>query len=108
MLRHFYITLSYLQTHTHYDTLYSEHEKNDEFFESQASPLDSIPQHSNYRMCYATSVYISALRRIKEMSNGSRNIHVYLSSDYAGSILDDIKRQFKADFDDNLHKNTII
>ena len=100
MLRHFYITLSYLQTHTHYDTLYSEHEKNDEFFESQASPLDSIPQHSNYRMCYATSVYISALRRIKEMSNGSRNIHVYLSSDYAGSILDDIKRQFKADFDD--------
>ena len=72
---------------------HSGHEKNDEFFESKASPLDSIPQPTNMRMCYATSVYISALRRIKEMSNGSRNIHVYLSSDYAGSILDDIERQ---------------
>jgi len=58
-------------------------------FKEQASKIDAGPQMTNVRLCYNTTVYINMLRRVKSLYN--MPLAVYLSSDDAGSILDEIK-----------------
>ncbi len=63
----------------------------------EPSPLDSVAQQFAQRKCYATSVYMDALQRVKDMmskNDPTRRIEVYFSSDDAGSMLEEIERQF--------------
>lgn len=71
-------------------------------FRRRPSPIDSTAQYSWARVCYATSVYMDALRRVRDMAaaegggaEGPPDIHVYLATDYAGSIMTEIKRGFR-------------
>ena len=61
-------------------------------FQKEASLLESIPQTSGVRMCYATSVYMKALQRVQKMSQ--RPLEVYLSTDYGGEVMAEIKKDF--------------
>ena len=66
-------------------------------FERKASPLDSMAQVSGKRLCYDTNVYVEALRRIQTIS-GKPALDVYLATDHAGSMLDEIRDGFPDDF----------
>ena len=56
-----------------------------------ASALDSEAQTSGgKRLCYDTSVYLDALTRVHDLAKG-REIVVYLATDFAGSLLDEMK-----------------
>lgn len=61
-------------------------------YQSKASSLSSRPQVSGVRRCYATSVYMNALRRVQRMSQ--RPMEVYLSTDYGGEVMAEIKKHF--------------
>lgn len=67
-------------------------------YETTSSALDSIAQVSGKRMCYATSVYLEALRRIQKESG--RPVDVYLATDDAGFVIDEIQKDF-----DDLYKS---
>jgi hypothetical protein len=58
-------------------------------YKEEASKIDGGPQMTNVRLCYHTKVYINMLRRVKGLYG--MPLAVYLSSDDAGSILDEIK-----------------
>jgi hypothetical protein len=60
-------------------------------YEKEASALDSPAQTSGgQRRCYETSVYLDALTRVHDLAKG-REIVVFLATDFAGSLLDEIK-----------------
>mmetsp|Transcript_12911 Transcript_12911/g.27877 ORF Transcript_12911/g.27877 Transcript_12911/m.27877 type:complete len:541 (-) Transcript_12911:2982-4604(-) len=61
-------------------------------YETEASQLDSVAQVGGKRMCYKTSVYIDALRRVQVLTK--RPIDVYVSTDDSGSILEEIKNDY--------------
>ena len=66
-------------------------------FLEEGSPLDSIAQPSSLRKCYTTSVYMNALQRLKDMTikrDPARQIEVFISSDDASSMMDEIKDKF--------------
>lgn len=55
------------------------------------SPLNSSGQpSSDLRICYSTSVYMKALRRVKNLT--SKPLDVYLATDDAGVLLNEIQR----------------
>lgn len=63
----------------------------------EPSPLDSVAQQFAQRKCYATSVYMDALQRLKDMiskRDPTQRIEVYFSSDDASSMLEEIEGQF--------------
>jgi len=63
----------------------------------EASPLDSSAQQFALRICYATSVYMDALQRLKDIHtkrDPTRRIEVFVSSDDASSLMDEIRDQF--------------
>ena len=62
-------------------------------YETRASPLDSRAQMGTTRLCYETSVYMTALQRIIS-SFPDRHIIVYLSTDFSQSLIDDIMTDF--------------
>mmetsp|Transcript_12496 Transcript_12496/g.19254 ORF Transcript_12496/g.19254 Transcript_12496/m.19254 type:complete len:538 (-) Transcript_12496:2903-4516(-) len=66
----------------------------DESYEMEKSQLFSPAQVSGARLCYATSVYMQELRHVKDLAGDNRPIHVYVSTDYAGSVLAEIKSKF--------------
>jgi len=63
-------------------------------YQLHASPIDSPAQVSGKRLCYATIVYINALKRIQELAHGNPRLDVYLATDHAGSVMDDIRDNF--------------
>lgn len=66
-------------------------------YELEPWALDSPPQMSSTRVCYDTSVYMKALLRVEEMTG--RPIEVYLSTDHAGSVLEEIRTQYTDVYD---------
>jgi hypothetical protein len=62
-------------------------------YATTASPLESPAQTSGKRMCYATSVYMEALRRAIEYSK-QQHVEVYLTTDHAGSVIQEIQRDY--------------
>eukprot|EP00548_Thalassiothrix_antarctica_P011485 CAMPEP_0194162024 /NCGR_PEP_ID=MMETSP0152-20130528/79271_1 /TAXON_ID=1049557 /ORGANISM="Thalassiothrix antarctica, Strain L6-D1" /LENGTH=510 /DNA_ID=CAMNT_0038871889 /DNA_START=666 /DNA_END=2198 /DNA_ORIENTATION=- len=69
-----------------------------EGYQQHKTPLDSPAQVSGKRLCYATSVYIEELRRVQSIihrQQPEQTIDVYLSTDYAGSVLDDIRSNYR-------------
>jgi hypothetical protein len=68
-------------------------EKNPSWYRENASPIDSPPQVSSDRQCYMTSVYLNAVRRIRELVPSDRPVHVYLSTDDVGSVMDEIQQR---------------
>jgi hypothetical protein len=66
-----------------------------EGYETQPTPLDSPAQVSGMRKCYATSVYMDALQRVQQSVSKDTTIEVYLATDYAGSVLTEIREQYK-------------
>jgi len=56
----------------------------------QASPLDSMAQVGGKRLCYRNTVYLGAVRRIRELVPKTRPLHVYLSTDDIGDVMDEI------------------
>jgi hypothetical protein len=67
-----------------------------EGFEELSSALNSTQQTTNHRLCYSTLVYMNALRRVESISN--KTLNVYLASDYAGSVVDEIDRDYPNEF----------
>lgn len=66
-----------------------------EGYETRGSPLDSPAQTTNRRKCYATSVYLDALRRVQTLvSNSNTTIDVYFSTDHTGSVTEEIRTDF--------------
>ena len=65
-----------------------------EGYESIASSLYSRAQMGATRLCYETSVYMSALQRVVS-SFPDRHIIVYLSTDHSQSLIDEIKTDFE-------------
>eukprot|EP00547_Thalassionema_nitzschioides_P003222 CAMPEP_0194215944 /NCGR_PEP_ID=MMETSP0156-20130528/18085_1 /TAXON_ID=33649 /ORGANISM="Thalassionema nitzschioides, Strain L26-B" /LENGTH=401 /DNA_ID=CAMNT_0038944589 /DNA_START=494 /DNA_END=1699 /DNA_ORIENTATION=- len=70
-----------------------EHAK-EESYELHKSNLLSPAQVSGKRLCYATSVYMKELSYVRGLAGDKRQIDVYLSTDYAGSVLAEIKSEF--------------
>lgn len=56
----------------------------------EASPLESMAQFGSERLCYRTTVYLGAVRRIRELVPKTRPLHVYLSTDDVGNVMDEI------------------
>lgn len=65
---------------------------------SKASSIDSHAQVTGKRNCYETAVYMGGLRRVLELASG-RPLEVYLSTDYAGVLLNEIRTEFKDLYD---------
>ena len=65
---------------------------------SKASSIDSHAQVTGKRNCYETAVYMDGLRRVLELASG-RPLEVYLSTDYAGVLLHEIRTEFKDLYD---------
>ena len=66
-------------------------EKDPRRYQKKESPIDSPPQTSANRYCYLTSVYLNAIQRIVDMVPPDRPVHVYLSTDDVGSVMDEIR-----------------
>mmetsp|Transcript_44436 Transcript_44436/g.107491 ORF Transcript_44436/g.107491 Transcript_44436/m.107491 type:complete len:680 (-) Transcript_44436:2136-4175(-) len=66
-------------------------EKNPRRYQRKESPIDSPPQTSANRYCYMTSVYLNAVQRITDMVPSDRPVHVYLSTDDVGSVMNEIQ-----------------
>ncbi|KAL7444910.1 LOW QUALITY PROTEIN: hypothetical protein ACHAXM_009632 [Skeletonema potamos] len=63
----------------------------------EASSLFKSPQPTPLRVCYETSVYMNALRRVQIMvqeKEPNRHIEVFVSSDHAGALIEEIQSQF--------------
>lgn len=60
-------------------------------YETNASALDSPPQTSNVRKCYQTKVYMDAVQRVRRFLPDDQPMHVFLSTDDAGDVIEDIK-----------------
>lgn len=60
-------------------------------YEKKASELDSIAQTGDKRMCYETGVYMDALLKIQELAEGKPRLDIYLATDHAGSIMEEIQ-----------------
>ena len=58
-----------------------------------ASLLHSPAQVSGDRLCYETSVYMDALKRVIELAP-DRHVVVYLATDHSGSLMDEIRTEF--------------
>jgi hypothetical protein len=61
-----------------------------------ASKLDSVAQNSAKRLCYDTSVYIDALRRVEKLSG--KPLDIYLATDHAGSVMEEIRANYKEEY----------
>jgi hypothetical protein len=59
-------------------------------YEEHASDIDSPPQISSQRLCYATKVYIRALVRL-QMLIPNHQLVVYLATDHSKSLIDELK-----------------
>lgn len=64
-------------------------------YELNASPLDSPAQVSGERLCYDTTVYLDALKRIQDLAP-DRHIIVHVATDHSGSLLEEIKTNYTA------------
>jgi len=64
----------------------------DRYFD-KASELNSTAQVTGKRFCYNTAVYMNALQKAKKLAGGP-SLVVYLSTDYAGELMDQIRDQF--------------
>mmetsp|Transcript_43983 Transcript_43983/g.64632 ORF Transcript_43983/g.64632 Transcript_43983/m.64632 type:complete len:553 (+) Transcript_43983:102-1760(+) len=65
-------------------------------YETKPSMLDSVNQNSAFRMCYNTSVYIDALKRVQTISG--KQLDVYLATDHAGSIMEELEKNFPVEY----------
>jgi len=59
-------------------------------YRKEAHPLDSKAQSGSDRHCYITRVYLDALKRVRALIPRTRPIHVYLSTDDVGDVIDEI------------------
>mmetsp|Transcript_16257 Transcript_16257/g.26454 ORF Transcript_16257/g.26454 Transcript_16257/m.26454 type:complete len:562 (+) Transcript_16257:85-1770(+) len=62
-------------------------------YEKESSPLDSPAQVSGVRKCYETKVYLDAVERIRKLLPANQPLHVYLSTDDADNVMDEIQTQ---------------
>jgi len=60
-------------------------------YQKKASELDSIAQTTDKRMCYDTGVYMDALLKVQELAKGKPRLDIYLATDHAGSVMDEIR-----------------
>ena len=58
-----------------------------------ASDINSPAQVTGKRYCYDTAVYMDALRRLQQHEQ-KQSLEIYLSTDYAGELLNDIQTNF--------------
>jgi len=66
-------------------------------YRKEASSLFKSAQPSSLRVCYETSVYMNALRRLQIMVHEKephRQFEVFVSSDHAGALIEEIQSQF--------------
>jgi len=72
-----------------------EHEKEGfgQRYLDKPSEFNSTAQVSGKRFCYNTAVYMNAVQKAKELA-GSPSLEVYLSTDYAGELMNEIREQF--------------
>ena len=67
-------------------------------YSQKASPLYSDAQFSGTRLCYDTSVYMTALQRVRSIAAG-RHIVVYIATDHMTSLLDEIQKTHRTLYD---------
>ena len=67
-------------------------------YSRKASRLDSEAQMSVERLCYDTSVYITALQKVRSLTIG-RHIEVYIATDHMTDLLAEIKRDYRPIYD---------
>lgn len=60
----------------------------------EPSDLHSPAQMTSVRKCYETHVYLEPLERIRQILPKNQPLHVYLSTDDVGSIMDDIATNY--------------
>mmetsp|Transcript_17452 Transcript_17452/g.25206 ORF Transcript_17452/g.25206 Transcript_17452/m.25206 type:complete len:500 (-) Transcript_17452:75-1574(-) len=72
------------------------HEKHG--YEKRASDLYSPAQPSGNRKCYETKVYLKALERVRKLVGKKRHIVVYVSTDAAGDLIEEIQNSFPSIF----------
>jgi hypothetical protein len=77
-------------------------ESNPRKYESEASALDSPAQVTAVRKCYKTQVYMDAVRRVRQLVPDDRPIHVYLSTDDVGDVMEEIQERH-ADVYQSIH-----
>ena len=65
-------------------------EDSPQLYQKEPSPLDSPAQFGNNRMCYQTDVYLEAIRRIRQLVPNTRPLHVYVATDDAGDVMEEI------------------
>jgi hypothetical protein len=65
--------------------------KDPEQYEAKAGALDSPAQTSNVRKCYQTKVYMDAVQRVRRFLPDDRPMNVFLSTDDAEDVMEDIK-----------------
>ena len=65
-------------------------EESPRLYQKEPSPLDSPAQFGINRMCYQTDVYLGAIRRIRQLVPNTRPLHVYVATDDAGDIMEEI------------------
>ena len=70
-------------------------------YQQKASPLDSPPQMGNNRLCYQTSVYMDGIRRIRQLVPKTRPLHVYVATDDAGDVIDEILNKKHSSYSNN-------
>jgi hypothetical protein len=65
-------------------------EDSPQLYQKEPSPLDSPAQFGSNRMCYQTDVYLEAIRRIRQLVPNTRPLHVYVATDDAGDVMEEI------------------
>ena len=65
-------------------------EDSPQLYQKEPSPLDSPAQFGNNRMCYQTDVYLEAIRRVRQLVPNTRPLHVYVATDDAGDVMEEI------------------
>jgi hypothetical protein len=65
-------------------------EDSPQIYQKVPSPLDSPAQFGSNRMCYQTDVYLEAIRRIRQLVPNTRPLHVYVATDDAGDVMEEI------------------
>ena len=80
---------------------------NPKFYKQKASPLDSPAQTGHDRMCYQTSVYMDAIRRIRQLVPETRPLHVYVATDDVGDVIDEILNKKYYGSNSNSNSNNI-